>query len=128
MSDQQPKANNLDDALAWCLTQKESDSTVAEQSAIETFPQYADELRAFFATERQLTGRVKSLGEQADSLVPDQIAQYELRGKLGAGSFGVVHRGWDTQLHRFVAIKTPRHLIGGNKSVSYTHLTLPTKA
>ncbi|MFO0635931.1 MAG: serine/threonine-protein kinase [Nannocystaceae bacterium] len=36
---------------------------------------------------------------------PVHIGRYEIRGRLGAGAFGVVYRGWDARLGREVAIK-----------------------
>ncbi|MCI0683250.1 MAG: protein kinase [Gemmataceae bacterium] len=36
-----------------------------------------------------------------------RLGRYELRAELGRGGFGVVYRGFDTQLQRDVAIKAP---------------------
>ncbi len=40
--------------------------------------------------------------------LPRRLGKYELRQKVGAGSFGVVYRAWDTILKREVAVKVPR--------------------
>ncbi|MCA3236706.1 MAG: serine/threonine protein kinase [Curvibacter sp.] len=42
----------------------------------------------------------------ADALPPGtQVAEFEIRGLLGAGGFGLVYRAYDTSLQRTVAIK-----------------------
>ncbi len=38
--------------------------------------------------------------------VPQTLGKYEIRHRLGRGSMGTVHQGWDTVLERLVAIKT----------------------
>lgn len=39
---------------------------------------------------------------------PARLGKYELREVVGSGSFGVVHRAWDAELGRDVALKLPR--------------------
>ncbi|MDA1161748.1 MAG: SpoIIE family protein phosphatase [Planctomycetota bacterium] len=50
-------------------------------------------------------------GESRDSQVkhqpPKSIGKYEIRALLGRGAFGAVYKGYDGQLDREVAIKTP---------------------
>ena len=36
---------------------------------------------------------------------PRQLGKYELRERLGSGGMAEVWKGFDTQLHRYVAIK-----------------------
>jgi hypothetical protein len=43
--------------------------------------------------------------------------RYELRGVLGSGGMGVVHDGWDTRLHRPVAVKELRPELAGQREV-----------
>ena len=35
-----------------------------------------------------------------------RLGKYELRGELGRGAMGVVHRAWDLVMHREVALTT----------------------
>jgi serine/threonine protein kinase len=43
-----------------------------------------------------------------------ELGRFRLLASLGAGSFGLVFRAWDTELHRVVAVKVPRaHLAAG---------------
>ena len=54
--------------------------------------------------------------EKADS--PQLIAgRYEIRRPIGAGGSGAVFQAWDTQLHRFVAVKRwkPPETLSGNQ-------------
>ncbi|WP_435009632.1 protein kinase domain-containing protein [Tundrisphaera lichenicola] len=40
--------------------------------------------------------------------LPRRFGKYELRQRIGVGSFGVVYRAWDTVMNRQVALKAPR--------------------
>ena len=53
---------------------------------------------------------------------PEQIDEYTLEGRLGAGGYGVVYAATDAEGRR-VALKVLRPELA---AVSYTHLTLPT--
>jgi serine/threonine protein kinase/formylglycine-generating enzyme required for sulfatase activity len=51
--------------------------------------------------------------------VPSALGGYRVLGKLGAGNFGVVYKGYDDQLGRYVAIKVPhRHLFSDPQHVA----------
>ncbi len=40
--------------------------------------------------------------------LPSMFGRFELRERVGAGSFGLVFRAWDTVMKRHVAVKVPR--------------------
>jgi hypothetical protein len=68
--------------------------------AMSELAEAASELRRRIAT---MTGRN---GLRAGS--PVHIGRYEIGEVIGHGAFGVVHRAWDTELLRMVALKRPR--------------------
>jgi serine/threonine-protein kinase len=41
-----------------------------------------------------------------ETVAPPRLGKYELHGELGRGAMGVVHRAYDLDLHREVALKT----------------------
>jgi serine/threonine protein kinase/formylglycine-generating enzyme required for sulfatase activity len=51
-----------------------------------------------------------SSDEQSTAIVTPglTVAHFEIVHMLGEGSFGTVYKAWDTELHRFVALKIPR--------------------
>jgi predicted ATPase len=49
---------------------------------------------------------------------PSAFGRYQVRGKLGAGGFGAVYLGHDTQLDRPVAIKVLRGRVGAEQAES----------
>lgn len=58
-----------------------------------------------------------------DALVPGtRLAEFEIKGLLGVGGFGMVYRGYDHSLHRAVAIKEymPTSLAGRDRNHSVT--------
>ncbi|MEO8550807.1 MAG: serine/threonine-protein kinase [Kofleriaceae bacterium] len=47
--------------------------------------------------------------EARRDLIGTLLGPYRLDGLVGAGAMGEVYRGWDTRLHRHVAVKVLRH-------------------
>jgi hypothetical protein len=80
--------------------------TAAEYHA--RFPALANVIAAAFAagSDRGVaTG--PHLPAAGEGEVPRQVGRYHILERLGAGTFGVVYRGRDDELHRDVAIKVP---------------------
>jgi serine/threonine protein kinase len=79
------------------------------------FPEFRDQLephRTDPSTPSPTPGIASLAGtklpESTDLPMPRRFGKFELRQKIGTGSFGVVYRAWDTILNRDVAIKIPR--------------------
>ena len=56
------------------------------------------------------------------------LGKYRIESKLGDGGFATVYRAFDTLEGIRIALKVPYPHLVSPESVSYTHLTLPTKA
>ena len=99
---------------AECSLRRRHEPDLKLDRYLERFPDFREDLEALRAESSAF--RTPLLATKADpkSLaavelpLPRRLGKYELREKLGAGSYGVVYRSWDTILSREVAVKVPR--------------------
>lgn len=66
--------------------------------------------------------RVTGAGHMDALAIGTRLAEFEIKGLLGVGGFGMVYRGYDHSLHRAVAIKEymPTSLVGRDNQCSVT--------
>jgi hypothetical protein len=103
--------------------------TLIEDDYRQRFPDHAGLIQAAFRDQvaqqrgeaaslipQILTGPERADGNEVEP--PSRLGRYRITAQLGAGSFGVVYRGYDEELRRDVAIKVPhRHRIAQPEDV-----------
>ncbi len=77
----------------------------------ERFPEQANEIKVPSADASTLPDPIRSARREArparpgDEALPRMLGKYELRERVGGGTFGTVYRGWDSVLNWQVAVK-----------------------
>lgn len=83
-------------------------STVSDTES-EAVSAFAGNLAADGATIDMTCGKTESLDSSDELRMPERLAdRYVVLEEIGHGGVGVIHRGWDTQLNREVAVKVLR--------------------
>src|SRR5262249_10815232 len=112
----------LDEAILTYLLAVDSGETPNPEEWLARYPQFADELRQFFAFERRLDN-VGALPTPFSALdTPSPVSQepampeglvragrFELAERIGHGGIGDVFRAFDSVLGRLVAVKVLQH-------------------
>eukprot|EP00913_Durusdinium_trenchii_P028499 g26727.t1 len=100
----------LDEIIAGFLEAEEVGRPVSPEEVIAAHPQFADELRSFFADRDLLRSAARPL---ADAIVARRpvlgqiryFGDYELLEEIARGGMGVVYKARQTSLNRIVAVK-----------------------
>jgi serine/threonine protein kinase len=105
-----PSESSLDDLLAQIVTADESGRPVDRQELLKRHPQFAEELRDFFANRDQmrrlagpLRGTASISGNGRTKL--RYFGDYELLDEIAAGGMGIVYKARQVSLNRIVAVK-----------------------
>jgi serine/threonine protein kinase len=110
----------------WSFRQRREPS-LSRTRFLDRFPEFRDELEDLEGIAPPTPAPITpppiglsgaSLPEPTDLPLPRRFGKFELRQKIGTGSFGVVYRAWDTVLKREVAVKIPRpEAIAANQNI-----------
>jgi serine/threonine protein kinase len=120
--DPHDREERLDRAIAEFLEESGTDPGADRRRWLSRYPEFFDELSDFFADRdevEKLAAPLRDLARTADlapddgdwlapSEVPDhlgRIGDYEVVDRVGRGGMGVVYKGHDAALNRYVAIK-----------------------
>lgn len=112
--------DGVNQILADILAAEDAGNSPPPASVIEQYPQYAEELREFFAARLELTELLSPLMQVTSassiarppvlpSLPGRQFGEYLLLEEIARGGMGVVWRARDQRLNRTVALKMILH-------------------
>ncbi len=103
------RKEQLDDVVAEYLESIDSGAPPDLENLLKRHPDLAEELKAFFASDRQLHQLALRLSP-AISAAPaprrgERFGDYEIEGEIARGGMGVVYRARQVSLKRLVAVK-----------------------
>jgi tRNA A-37 threonylcarbamoyl transferase component Bud32 len=113
MSEPTAAGNPLDQIIADYLQAAEAGRVPSRQALLDAHPEYADELRAFFADYDRLDNRADAL-KLATTRPPAQrpkvryLGDFELLEEIAEGGMGLVYKARQDTLGRIVALKLVR--------------------
>jgi serine/threonine protein kinase/WD40 repeat protein len=102
-------AKDVDEIIADLIRREELGETVDRQAVLAEHPEFADELRQFFA-DRDVLKRIVQFVPVASPRLPlpsrlRYFGNYELDEEIASGGMGIVFRGRQMSLDRIVAVK-----------------------
>ncbi len=108
-----PKEERLDSVIADYIRVSEAGGSPDRSALLRQFPEFAAELKQFFAQRDHLNRLADPIREFGDdlfkSVVPGQqlnyVGNYELLEEVARGGMGVVYKARQTTLGRIVAVK-----------------------
>jgi serine/threonine protein kinase len=108
-----PIEQSLDDVLAQYIASEESGQPVDRQQLLARYPQFAGELREFFANRDQMQRLAEPLRAPAAARHASNhplgriryFGDYELLEEIAVGGMGIVYKARQLSLNRIVAVK-----------------------